>query len=109
MLRGFAAVDVMHCAAMECLAVLSRVFTAGWETPMIAVAIVEMMVYMPVKMLRAVEPRSSADKYSAREPLRAIVTIGCAVIRGSLIVPIGTNWRFSDADCNLCISLMRGS
>ena len=59
------AVDVMHRVSAELRAVFGRVFTAGWETSMIAVAIVEMMVYMPIKMLRAMEPWSGADEYAA--------------------------------------------
>ncbi len=65
MLGRLAAVDVVHRVSVEFYAVVSRVFTAGWKTSMIAVAIIEMMVYVPVKMVGAMEPWSGANEYAA--------------------------------------------
>jgi hypothetical protein len=57
-------VKVMHRVSVEFYAVVPRPLTASWEPSTIAVAIVEMMVYMTVKMLRAVEPWSDSDEYA---------------------------------------------
>jgi hypothetical protein len=103
------AMGIMHCISVELSAVLSRTLAARGECPMIALAIVQMMIDVPVKMFRPMEPRSRAKEYAARKPHRAVVTIRRAVIRRSLIVPVRTNRRFSDAYCNLSVSFLSGS
>jgi len=103
------AMEIMHCVSMELSAVLSGMLAARGERPVVAVAIVEMMIDVPVEMFRPVEPRSRANEYAARKPLRAIVTIRRAVIRRSLVVSVRANRRLSDAYGNLCMSLLRGS
>ena len=100
---------IMHCISMELSAVLSGLCAARGERPMIALAIVQMMIDVPVKMFRSVEPRSRAKEYTARKPHRAVVTVRRAVIRRSLIIAIRTNRRLSDTDCNLCIRFPRGT
>jgi hypothetical protein len=101
--------EIMHCISMELSAVLSGSLAARWERPVVAVAIVEMMIDVPVKAFRPVEPRSCANEYAARKPHRAVVTIRRTVIRRSLIVPVRTNRRLSDAYANLSISPLSGS
>jgi hypothetical protein len=101
--------DIMHCISMELSAVLSGTRAARGEPPMVAVAKVQMMIDVPIKMFRPVEPRSRANEYAARKPLRAIVTIRRAVIRRNLVVPVRTNRGLSDAYGNLCMSLLSGS
>jgi hypothetical protein len=69
-----------------------------WIRSAIALAKVEMMINVSIEMLRPVEPGSSPDEYTTREPLRAIVAIRRAVIGGNLVVSIRTNRRRSDID-----------
>ena len=103
------ATEIMHRISMELSAVLSGTFAASGERPVVAVAIVEMMIDVPVKAFGSVEPRSRADEYAAREPLRAIVTVRRAIIRRNLVVSVRANRRLSDAYGNLCISPVNGS
>ena len=103
------AVNIMHRVSVKLCPALGWMFSPCWKRPVIAVSIVEMMVYMPVKVLWAVKPRSRADENTARKPLRSVVTVRRAVIRRSLIIAIRTNRRLSDTDCNLCIRFSRGS
>ena len=104
-----AAMGVMHCTSMELCAVLSGTLVARGERPMVALAKVQIMIDVPVKMFGPVEPRSRADEYPARKPFRAIVTIRRAVIRRDLVVPVWTNRGLSDAYGNLCTNLLSGS
>jgi len=101
--------DIMHSLAVKLRTVFSRMLPARRHGPVIAMAVVEMMVDMSVKMFRSVEPGSRSDKYTARKPLGAVVTVWRAVIRGLLVISIRTNRRLSNTDCNLCISFLNGS
>jgi len=56
---------VMHRLALKLCAVVRRVFAAGWKRTVVALAKVEIVIDMPVKMFRSVKPRSGADKYAA--------------------------------------------
>ena len=56
------------------------------------------MIDVPVKMARAVKPGPGADKYSAREPFRSIITIWSAVIRRRFVISVGANRRAPDGD-----------
>jgi hypothetical protein len=103
------AAEVMHRLAVKLCAALRRMFSPRRHWPVIAFAVIEMMIDVPVEMLRPVKPRTRADEYAAREPIRAIVAVRRAVIGRNLIVPIRANWRLSYADCNLCIRFMCGS
>jgi len=61
-------------------------------------------------MIRPVVPRPSADEdTAASEPLGPIIAIRSAVVRRSLVIPVGATGRFSDADCNLCMGFISGS
>jgi hypothetical protein len=101
--------DIMHGVPVKLGTVLSGMLVPRGERAVVSLAIVEVMVHVPVEVLRSMEPGSGTDEYATREPLRAIVTIGRAIIRRSLVISVRTNRRFSDADCNLCIRLLDGS
>ena len=92
---------IMHCLAMKFCTMLRRMLAARGKISMVALAVIEMVIDMSVETIRPMEPRSRADEYSAGEPIRAIVTIRSAVIRRDLIVPVGTNRRFSNTYRNL--------
>jgi len=103
------AVDIMHCLSVELCSVLRRMLTARRKGPVIAMSVVEVMIYVPVKVFRPVKPGSRADKNAARKPFRSVVTVWRAVIRRNLVIAIRTNRGLSDADCNLCIRFLRRS
>jgi hypothetical protein len=94
---------------MKLRTVLRSSRAARWHRPVVALAIVEMVIYMPVEMVRSVVPRASPDENTASEPLRSIVAIWSAVIRRSFVVSVWANRRFADADCNLCTRFIGGS
>src|SRR5579872_4390971 len=89
---------IMHCLAVKLLTMFRWAFAARWHRPTVALAIVEVMIDVAVEMIGPVIPRSSPDKDTAREPLRAIIAIGGAPIRAALIVPIWTNGLYSNTD-----------
>ena len=52
---------IVHCLTVKLSAVFRRGRAAGRETPVVALAIVELMIDVPVEMIRPVVPRASAD------------------------------------------------
>ena len=56
------AMRVMHRLAVKLCTVLRGPLTARRRGPVIALAIIEMMIDVPVEMLRPMEPRTSADE-----------------------------------------------
>lgn len=92
---------VMHRLAVKFGTVFRRTLAAPWHRPAVAFAKVKTMIDMPIEVVGSVKPGSSPDEYTARKPLRAIVAIGSAVIRGNLVISVGTNGWFPDADRNL--------
>jgi hypothetical protein len=81
-------------------------FAASWHGPMVALAIVEMMIDVPVEMIRPVVPRTSPDEYPTSEPLGPIVAIRSATVRRSLVTSVRTNRRYSYTYCNLCRNII---
>jgi len=98
---------VMHCLAMKFRTMVPRTCAARRQRPVVTLAIVEVMIDVPVKMLRPMEPRSGPYEKAAREPLRTVIPVRRAVIRGRFVVAIRTNRRYSNVDRYLSICLMR--
>ncbi len=69
---------VMHCLAVKLRAVFRRILAARRHWAVVALAIVEIMIDVPVEVIRPVIPGASPDEYAARKPLRAIITIRSA-------------------------------
>ena len=77
---------IMHCLTVKFCAVLRRSGAARRETPVVALAIVELMIDVSVEVIRPVIPRASADEdTAASEPLGPIVAIRSAIVRRSCI------------------------
>ncbi len=95
-------VRIVHGLAMERSSVLDRMLAARGHWPVVSVAIVKVVIHMPHKVLRAVEPGASADEHAAGEPLRTVVPVRRAVVRRNLIIAVRTNRRLTDADRDLC-------
>jgi hypothetical protein len=94
-------VRVMHRLAVKLCAVFRWMFASCGHRPMIALAIVQVMVHVSVEVLRPVKPWTRANEYAAYKPLRAIISIRGAVIRRHFVVPVRTNWWLTDANRNL--------
>ena len=107
---GFVPTHIMHCLTVKLSAVFGGSSAACRVTAVVALAIVELMIDVAVEMIRPVIPGASADEDTASsEPLGPIIAIGSAVIRRSLVIPVGANGCYSDADCNLCMSFIGGN
>ena len=93
---------VMHRLAVKLCAVFRRSRATRRHCAVVALAIVELMIDVAVEMIRPVVPRPSADEdTAASEPLGPIIAIRSAVVRRSLVVPVGAHRRYSDAHCDL--------
>jgi hypothetical protein len=92
------AAEVMHRLAVKVRAAIGWVLAARRHWPVIALAVIEVMIDVPVKMIRPMKPRTRADEYAAGKPLWAVVAIGSAVIGRSLVVPVRADRRLSNAD-----------
>jgi hypothetical protein len=62
--RRFMPMRIVHRSAAKLLVMFHRTFPASRKTPMVAVAIVEVMIDMPIEMRWSVEPRPGADEYA---------------------------------------------
>ena len=100
---------IVHCLTVKLRAVLRWSGAARRVPTAVALAIVELMIDVAVEMVRPVIPRAGADEDTASEPLGPIIAIRSAIVRRSLVVPIGANRRYSDTDCNLCTRFVSGS
>jgi hypothetical protein len=63
-----------------------------------AVAVVRMVtvVYVALKIFRAVKPRARADKGAAGKPFRTVIAVGSAAIRSGVVITVGTFRSDSD-------------
>ena len=56
---------VMHCLAVKFCTVFGWMLAPRGHGPAVALPKIEPMIDMPVEMIRAVEPRSGPDEYTA--------------------------------------------
>lgn len=103
------AMFVVHLAAVELAALIDWMRTALWIWTVIAVTIVEAVIYVAVEAVRAVEPWSGADEDAAREPLRAIVAIRSTGIRRCFVVTIRTYGRCTYLHSDLRVGFRAGN
>jgi hypothetical protein len=69
-----------------------------WYAAIVAMLRVEVVVYMAMKVIGTVEPRSGANEDASAKPLWAIVSIGGAAVGSVVIVAVGTCRGNPDAD-----------
>jgi hypothetical protein len=67
----------------------------------VSVMWVKAVVNVAIKPARAVEPRTSSKEDPAHKPIGPIVTIGCAVVRLVVEVPIRANRSHANTDSDL--------
>ena len=60
--RSLVAMYIMHCLAVKLGAVFGRTLAARRHWPMVALAVVEMMIYVSVEMIGPMIPRPRSDK-----------------------------------------------
>lgn len=92
---------IVHRLSVKFRTMLRRSRAPGGHRPVVAFAVVEMMIDVAVKMVWSVEPGSGPNEHAARKPLRPVVAIWSAVVRWDLVVPVRTNRWFPNADRNL--------
>jgi hypothetical protein len=98
-------VSVAHLVAVELgVGMFGGFLAAGGHGALVAVVGVEVIVYVATEVLRAVEPGAGTDKDAAREPLRAVVAVGCAGVGRDIIVAVGAcGWGTDgDGDLRMC-------
>ena len=93
--------NVVHLAPMEFLPMFRRVISAMRVCPVIAMPVVERMVHMPVEIMRPVEPGTSPNEHTTREPLWTVVPVRGTVVRRNFVVSVRTNRRRTNAYRNL--------
>ena len=96
---------VMHGSTVELGAMIALVFAPSRHRSMISVTIIEVMVYMAIKVLMPMKPRSGADEHSTFIPFRTVVAIGSAAIRRHLVIPIRARRLLPNTHGNLRWSL----
>ena len=95
------AMFVMHGFAVKLCAMFNWMLAARRHRPLVALAIVEMMIDVSVEMRCPVIPGSRSDKYAARKPLGPIITVRGTVIRRHLVISVRTHRRLSNSHRNL--------
>jgi hypothetical protein len=105
------AVAVAHFVAFEVFDVVDGpdgVLAASGMRAGVSVVGMEMIIDVAVKTLWTVEPGANADEDAAAKPLRAVVTIGSAVVGWDVVVAVGTYRCRSDFDGYLSLASGRG-
>jgi hypothetical protein len=67
-----------------------------------------MVIYMAVKVSRAVKPRAGTDEDTTVIPFRAVVAVGSTGVRSEVIVAVWACGFGSDIDANLSIHFGSG-
>jgi hypothetical protein len=83
------------------LEMVERLRPTSRERSMIPMPRIEPVVDVPMEPGRPVEPRPRSEKHTTDKPIRAIVSIRCAIIRRIVEVPIWAHRRNADPDNNL--------
>jgi len=93
------AAPIARFVALEVIEPLCPTFR---HRPMISMARIETVINVSIKTMSPVEPWPRADKQSPDKPIRAVVTVGSAIIRLIVKVSVRTDWsRATHFDCNL--------
>jgi hypothetical protein len=109
----YVATPIAHFVAFEVGSIIDMVFRTGFFAAggigtFVTVLGIVVVIYMAVEVLRTMEPLAGAYEDSAVEPLRAVITIGGAVIGRGFVVTVGTVGGWSDLNVDLSVG-RRGS
>jgi len=86
-----------------------RLIARVWRGAFIPVFGMKMVVDVALEVVRAMKPRAGANEDTARKPFRAVVSIGSAAIRSSVIVTVGAVGGGSNVNCDADLGLCFGS
>jgi hypothetical protein len=75
-------------ASLVAVKVIEGSFAASRHGASVAVVRVVAVVHMAVEATRSMKPRTRSKEHAAGKPIRSIVAIGRAVVRGIVIVSI---------------------
>jgi hypothetical protein len=89
---------ITHLVSVE---VIEGLVSAGRSWTNIAVMWIEAVINVALEVVGAVEPRAGSHENAAAEPLGPVVPVWRAVVRGHIVVTIGTNGFCSDVDGDL--------
>jgi hypothetical protein len=81
---------------LVCLEVVEALRPAPRQRSSVAVMRIKPVIDMSVKAAMAVEPRTCSKKHPANKPIRPVVAVRSAVIRGIVEVSVRTNGSWSD-------------
>ena len=98
------AAAIAHLVSMEVLGTMPSVMRSFAIVRIVpAVAVFRMVVIVDVAMevFRAVKPWAGTDKDAIGKPRGAVIPVGSATVRRGIVVAIGTNGRYTDADADL--------
>jgi hypothetical protein len=88
-------------ARLVTVEVVELLFAAPGQGAVVAVTRVVAVVYVSVKVAGAVVPAAGTDEDPAIKPVRPVIAVGRAVVRGVVKVAVGADWLHSDADGEL--------
>ena len=78
--------------------------TRSWLRTLISMLRVEVVIHASVKICRSMKPLTGSDEVPANEPLRPIVAVRCAIIRGIVVVAKGAGRLGSEIDIDRNLS-----
>jgi hypothetical protein len=78
--------------------IVVRLLPACGIGSVVSVTGIVVVVDVAIKSVGTVKPGASPDEYSPHEPIRAIVAIGCAVIRSEIVIAVRTHRCHPDVD-----------
>ena len=87
--------------SLVALEVIELLRSTSRQRPVVPVARIIPVIYVPVEAAMPMKPRSRTDKHAAIKPIRPVIPVRCTVIRRIVEVPIRAIRRNADPDNNL--------
>jgi hypothetical protein len=92
---------------LVCMEVVEALSPAVGQGPNVPVTRIKAIVHVAEKPVRAMKPGTGSNKHSANKPIGSVVSVGSAVIRGIVEVPIRAHRGHSDVDPDTDLGLRR--
>jgi hypothetical protein len=91
----------LSIASLVAVKVVELLLSTTWQRSTVSVVRIKAVVNVAIKAAWTVKPGTCSEEYPADKPIGAVVSIGSAVIRLVVEVPIGAHGSHSDIDSNL--------
>jgi hypothetical protein len=91
----------LSIASLVAAKVVELLLPTAWQRPIVSVMGVKAVVNVTIKAAWTVKPGTCSEEYTADKPIGAVVSIGSAVIRLVVEVPVGAHGSHSNIDSNL--------